>query len=74
MTFKDSYTACAYAEGFCEGAGASAKDQLKAWAYLIKTGQCWSLQGWYGRNARNLIDNGVVSKTGRVNWQVAGLQ
>lgn len=70
MKIKDSYTACSIAEGFCEGENATLKDQLRAWAYLIKTGQCWSLQGWYGRNAGNLIDRGIISKTGRVQWKV----
>ena len=59
-----SYRACAIAEGFCEGEGASEQEQLEAWAYLIRTGQCWTLQGWYGRNAHALIENGVISKEG----------
>jgi len=62
----DSYLATAYAEGFCEGEGATEQEQLEAWAYLIKTGLCWSLQGWFGRNARNLIDNGVISEKGKL--------
>lgn len=61
-----SYLACAYAEGFCEGEGATALEQLEAWAYLIKTGQCWSLQGWYGRNAQALIGGGIITKTGKI--------
>ena len=60
----NSYLATAYAEGFCEGEGATEQEQLEAWAYLIKTGQCWSLQGWFGRNAQALIDNGVISREG----------
>jgi len=60
------YLACAYAEGFCEGEGASEEEQLEAWAYLIKTGQCWNLQGWYGRTAQHLIDNKVISKDGKI--------
>ena len=41
-TFADGteitgYLATAYAEGFCEGEGASYEDQLRAWAFLIKT-------------------------------------
>ena len=63
------YLATAIAEGFCEGEGASMKDQLRAWAFLIKTGQCWSLQGWFGRNAQALIDNGTISRKGRINWK-----
>jgi hypothetical protein len=64
------YLASAYAEGFCEGEGASQQEQLEAWAYLIKTGQCWSLQGWYGRTAENLIARGVISKDGIINQEI----
>jgi len=65
-----SYLATAYAEGFCEGENAPAEDQLEAWAYLIMTGLCWSLQGWFGRNARSLIDNNIIGKEGTVNWDM----
>lgn len=54
------YMACAYAEGFCEGEGASEKDQLVAWQYLVDTDTCWSLQGWYGRTASALIKSGII--------------
>lgn len=60
------YLAAAYAEGFCEGEGASEEEQLEAWAYLIKNGLCWSLQGWYGRTASDLIDQGIISKEGKI--------
>jgi len=60
------YLATAYAEGFCEGSEATEQEQLEAWAYLIKTGLCWNLQGWFGRNASALIEEGVISKTGRI--------
>jgi hypothetical protein len=55
-----SYLACAIAEGFCEGEGANRDDQITAWQYLVDTGQCWHLQGWYGRTATALIDQGIV--------------
>ena len=64
------YLATAIAEGFCEGEGASKDDQLKAWAYLIRTGQCWSLQGWFGRTATAIIQEGVISTDGTINWDL----
>lgn len=62
----DSYLATAYAEGFCEGEDATPTEQLEAWAYLIKTGLAWQLQGWFGRAASNLIEQGVVNKDGTI--------
>ena len=64
------YLATAIAEGFCEGEGASKDDQLKAWAYLIRTGQCWSLQGWFGRTATAIIQEGVISTDGTISWDL----
>lgn len=55
------YLATATAEGFCEGEGASEQEQLCAWQYLIDKGLCWSLQGWFGRTASNLINQGFCS-------------
>jgi hypothetical protein len=63
-----SYKATAYAEGFCEGEGASLVEQLEAWACLIKTGMCWSLQGWFGRAASSLIERNMITKEGVINW------
>ena len=56
-----NYRACAIAEGFCEGEGASKEEQIEAWQYLIDTGLCWTLQGWYGRTAKSLIDAGICT-------------
>ena len=53
------YLASAYAEGFCEGEEGTEDEQICAWQYLIDTGLCWSLQGWYGRKAQDLIDSGI---------------
>jgi len=55
-----SYLATAYAEGFCEGEGASELEQLTAWQYLVDKGTCWSLQGWFGRTATTLIEQGAI--------------
>jgi hypothetical protein len=34
---------------------------LSAWQYLVDTGLAWSLQGWFGRTAKNLIDEGLIN-------------
>lgn len=34
---------------------------LEAWQYLIDTGLCWRLQGFFGRTASSLIDQGLCS-------------
>ena len=53
----DSYTATGLAEGFIE---AESREQvIEAWQYLIDTGLCWRLQGWFGRTAAGLIEDGV---------------
>ena len=56
------YLATAYAEGFLEGEGASEEDQIEAWQYLINTGLAWTLQGWFGRTAMDLIENGICEE------------
>jgi len=45
---------------------ASASNDLELFSYLIKTGQCWSLQGHYGRTASNLIKLGYIDKSGTI--------
>jgi hypothetical protein len=54
----DVYTACSIVEGF-DGEDHTKEDTLEAWQYLIDTGQCWHLQGWYGRTAHDLIEQGI---------------
>ena len=56
------YMATAIAEGFCEGEGASREEQIAAWQYLIDTGMCWTLQGWFGRTATMLIEEGICQR------------
>ena len=56
------YLATAYAEGFCEGEGATRDEQIEAWQYLIDNDQVWQLQGWFGRTAMGLIEAGICTK------------
>lgn len=54
----DNYTAVGIAEGFIE---ADNEEQvLAAWQHLVNTGLAWSLQGWFGRTAQRLIDDGLI--------------
>ena len=55
----DNYTATGLAEGFIE---ADSEEQvLAAWQHLVDTGLAWQLQGWFGRTAQQLINQGVIS-------------
>lgn len=37
------------------------EDYAAAWQLLIDTGTCWQLQGWFGRTACRLIEDGVCA-------------
>ena len=51
------------AEGFIE---AENKTQfVDAWQYLIDTGLCWDLQGWFGRTAVQMIESGICTAPGQ---------
>ena len=55
----NNYEAIGIAEGFIE-----CEDQEKiteAWQFLIDTGVCWQLQGWFGRSAARLIEEGICT-------------
>jgi hypothetical protein len=34
------------------------EEEIKAWQHLIDSGLCWQLQGWFGRMAIRLVQNG----------------
>lgn len=55
----DSFTATGIAEGFIE---ADSQEQvIEAWQTLIDSGLAWRLQGWFGRTAQRLIDDGICT-------------
>lgn len=56
----DNYTAIMIAEGVIEP-----KDEQKvieAWQQLIDTGIAWQLQGWFGRQAKLMIEAGLCKR------------
>ena len=56
----DSYTATGLAEGFIE---AESEEQIiEAWQYLHDTKLAYSLQGWFGRTAHQLIQDGIINE------------
>jgi len=53
----DQYQAIGIAEGFIECD--NEEKIIEAWQHLINTGICWQLQGWFGRQAARLIEEGI---------------
>lgn len=71
------YTARGIAEGFLEykDAGISEDEdshevEIEAWAVIIKYQLYKVLQGWFGRNAADLISNKLIAVDGTINWQL----
>ena len=56
----NSYLATAYAEGFCEGEGATRDEQIAAWQYIWDKGLWKSLQGFFGRTVHSLVEQGII--------------
>jgi len=55
----DSYIAVGLAEGFIEAE--SEEQVIEAWQQLHDTGMAYTLQGWFGRTATALIEQGVIT-------------
>ena len=54
----DTFEAVGIAEGFIEAD--SEAQIIEAWQHLHDTGTAYSLQGWFGRTATQLIEEGVI--------------
>ena len=49
-----------------DGEDATKEEYVEAWQHLIDTGLAWTLQGWFGRQATDLIEQGIChEKVGR---------
>lgn len=59
-----SYLAVAIAEGFGEGENATREQQIEAWQYLHDTRLAYSLQGWFGRTAEKMVEEGMIKDNG----------
>jgi len=57
----NNYEAVGIAEGFipCD----SEEKVLEAWQYLHDTGLAYSMQGWFGRTAKSLLERGLIKET-----------
>ena len=55
------HQAVGIAEGYipCD----SFEEELEAWQHLIDTGYAWTLQGWFGRRATFLINEGLCKRS-----------
>ena len=53
----ENFEAVMLAEGVEEAS--SEEELISAWQHLIDTGLAWSLQGWFGRRATDLIAEGI---------------
>ena len=55
----DNFKATGLAEGFIE---AESEEQIiEAWQHLHDTGLAYELQGWFGRTAQQLINDGIIN-------------
>jgi hypothetical protein len=56
----NTFDAVGIIEGFVDSD--SEEQVLEAWQTLVDTGMAWQLQGWFGRTARHLIEEGYINE------------
>ena len=49
------------AEGYCDPK--DDQEYIDAWQQLIDSGLAWSLQGWFGRTAKYMIEQGFCRES-----------
>lgn len=55
----DTFTATMIAEGVQEAE--SEAQYIEAWQTLVNTGLAWTLQGFFGRTAKAMIEQGLIN-------------
>ncbi len=60
------YDAVGRAEGFVEG---TEEQIIDAWQFLHDTGHAYKLQGFFGRTARSLIEEGIIKEKSNITWK-----
>lgn len=58
VALMEDLRAVGIAEGFEEYE--SEEEYIRAWQHLHNTGLAYTLQGWFGRTAENLINAGLI--------------
>ena len=58
-TKMSDYRAVEIAEGFGDPPE-NEEEVIAAWQHLHDTGLAYRLQGWFGRNAQHLIQEGII--------------